>query len=119
MAGAVLGAHCSSLVFDYRALQKQKAAPGWGNADALCLRAGKSNDGAGYKKSISLHFYLFVDSKSKAGFEFPDTIIVFVEKEMLILTSAKKCTYLEPFKEGSSEELKLTLQDGLRQGRDV
>eukprot|EP00935_MAST-01C_sp_MAST-1C-sp1_P000632 g632.t1 len=93
----------------YEKWQKQKAAPGWGNADALCLCAGKSNDDAGYKKSISLHFYLFVDSKSKAGFEFPDTIIVFVEKEMLILTSAKKCTYLEPFKEGSSEELKLTL----------
>eukprot|EP00941_MAST-03F_sp_MAST-3F-sp1_P005807 g5807.t1 len=73
-------------------------------ADAISVTVGKYEQG--FFKSTSLHLFLF-------GFEFPSTTLLFTEKELTVMTSAKKAAkYFEPLRKSveGDEEMPVTLK---------
>ncbi|KDO29493.1 hypothetical protein SPRG_06033 [Saprolegnia parasitica CBS 223.65] len=81
--------------------------PEWGEpaVDAFCVLAGKPNgDDSGYRKSAIMQFYLL-------GFlEFPETLMVFTQSTVYVLTSGRKYAMLEAIQEGNAtSDIKLEL----------
>ncbi|KIZ00422.1 FACT complex subunit SPT16 [Monoraphidium neglectum] len=64
----------------------------WEDSGALGVVVGSTSEDLRYLKSISLHLWLF-------GYELPDTVLVFTEKEVHVLTSQKKANLLQPLKD--------------------
>ncbi|KAI8465881.1 MAG: global transcription factor [Monoraphidium minutum] len=64
----------------------------WEGANALGVVVGSTSEDLRYLKSISLHLWLF-------GYELPDTVLVFTDKELHVLTSQKKANLLQPLKD--------------------
>eukprot|EP00884_Botryococcus_braunii_P008701 jgi/Botrbrau1/17832/Bobra.0127s0076.1 len=65
---------------------------GWGaeqRPSAVIVVVGSKSDEIRYRKSTALQMWFF-------GYELPDTIMVFTDKEMHILTSSKKVGLLQP-----------------------
>ncbi|KAF6251518.1 global transcription factor [Scenedesmus sp. NREL 46B-D3] len=86
---------------------KDNRADIWDNANALAVVVGGTSDDLRYLKSISLHLWLF-------GYELPDTIMVFTDAALHILTSGKKAALLEPLKDvlqsSAAAELKIIVR---------
>ncbi|ORZ39360.1 FACT complex component Spt16 [Catenaria anguillulae PL171] len=62
----------------------------FGNADTLIIAVGASDEENPYQKAPALQLWLL-------GYEFTDTVFALLrDGSLLILTSAKKATYLEP-----------------------
>lgn len=68
----------------------------WGNSDVLAVATPPSSEDLRYLKSSALNIWLL-------GYEFPDTIIVFMKKQIHFLSSQKKVSLLEVLKEPSKE----------------
>lgn len=74
----------------------------WENAGALGIMVGNTSEDLRYLKSISLHLWLF-------GYELPDTVLVFTNKDMHVLTSQKKANLLQPLKDACQEAAGVSL----------
>ncbi|GIL93381.1 hypothetical protein Vretifemale_20793, partial [Volvox reticuliferus] len=67
----------------------------WGGANVLAVAVGAPSDDLRYLKSISLHLWLF-------GFELPDTVLLCTSSRVLVLTSQKKASLLQPLVDACS-----------------
>ncbi|KAF8086502.1 hypothetical protein N665_0623s0009 [Sinapis alba] len=70
----------------------------WGSADALAVATPPASNDLRYLKSSALHIWLL-------GYEFPDTIMVFISKQIHFLCSKKRATLLEVVKQPAHDEL--------------
>ncbi|KAG0494764.1 hypothetical protein HPP92_005758 [Vanilla planifolia] len=68
----------------------------WGAADAISIMTPPPSEDIRYLKSSALHTWLF-------GYEFPETIIVFLNKKIHLLCSPKKAALLETIKRSAKE----------------
>ncbi|KAJ3218860.1 FACT complex subunit spt16 [Dinochytrium kinnereticum] len=68
-----------------------KNSSDFGNADSLLLIAGSTDDDVGYQKTSCLQLWLW-------GYEFPDTITLFLENKLVFMTSQKKASIIETVK---------------------
>jgi len=75
----------------------------WSDANALAVLVGASSEDLRYLKSISLHLWLF-------GYELPDTVLVITSSELLVLTSQKKASLLEPLAATCQSDVGLKLK---------
>ncbi|WIA33317.1 hypothetical protein OEZ86_006455 [Tetradesmus obliquus] len=95
---------------------KENRADIWDNANALAVVVGGTSDDLRYLKSISLHLWLF-------GYELPDTIMVFTDAALHILTSSKKAALLEPLKDvlqsSAGAELQITVRSKEQQQQQL
>lgn len=66
----------------------------WGNADVLAVATPPSSDDLRYLKSSALNIWLL-------GYEFPETIMVFGDKEIHFLCSPKKASLLRAVKKSA------------------
>eukprot|EP00026_Physarum_polycephalum_P000558 Phypoly_transcript_00559.p1 GENE.Phypoly_transcript_00559~~Phypoly_transcript_00559.p1 ORF type:complete len:1075 (-),score=176.29 Phypoly_transcript_00559:1265-4462(-) len=75
----------------------------WKGPDALVIAQGTPDDDNPYKKTNALQYWLL-------GYEFADTIIVFCESNIYVLTSPKKIGLLEVLKEENAPYVLCFLQ---------
>ncbi|KAF7840348.1 FACT complex subunit SPT16-like [Senna tora] len=68
----------------------------WGSSDAITIGCPPPSDDLRYLKSTALNLWLL-------GFEFPDTIMVFMKKQIHILCSQKKASILETVRKPAKE----------------
>ncbi|KAI9126122.1 hypothetical protein K1719_003540 [Acacia pycnantha] len=68
----------------------------WGSSDAIAIACPPPSDDLRYLKSTALNLWLL-------GFEFPDTIMVFMKKQIHLLCSQKKASILETVRKPSKE----------------
>ncbi|KAJ8755334.1 hypothetical protein K2173_019132 [Erythroxylum novogranatense] len=68
----------------------------WGSADALAIATPPPSDDLRYLKSSALNIWFF-------GYEFPETIMIFMKKQIHILGSQKKISVLEVVKKHTKE----------------
>lgn len=68
----------------------------WGSADAITIATPPTSEDLRYLKSSSLNIWLL-------GYEFPETIMVFMSKQIHFLCSQKKATLLETLKKSAKE----------------
>jgi len=68
----------------------------WGSSDAIAIACPPPSDDLRYLKSTALNLWLL-------GFEFPDTIMVFMKKQIHLLCSQKKASILEAVRKSSKE----------------
>ncbi|KAH6772581.1 global transcription factor C [Perilla frutescens var. frutescens] len=68
----------------------------WGSSDVLVVATPPASDDLRYLKSSALNIWLL-------GYEFPDTIMVFGEKNIYFVCSGKKASLLEVVKESAKE----------------
>ncbi|XP_029116735.1 FACT complex subunit SPT16 [Elaeis guineensis] len=68
----------------------------WGSADAITIATPPPSEDLRYLKSSSLNIWLL-------GYEFPETIMVFMSKQIHFLCSQKKATLLETLKKSAKE----------------
>lgn len=71
----------------------------WGSSDVLVVATPPYSEDLRYLKSSALHIWLL-------GYEFPDTIMVFGEKNIYFTCSGKKAPLLEVVKESAKETVK-------------
>ncbi|MCO5601625.1 hypothetical protein L7F22_055748 [Adiantum nelumboides] len=69
----------------------------WGGADALAIVTPPPSEDLRYLKSSALHTWLL-------GYEFPETIMVFLQEQIHILCSQKKATLLEELQKSSKKQ---------------
>ncbi|XP_016190330.1 FACT complex subunit SPT16-like [Arachis ipaensis] len=68
----------------------------WGSSDAITIACPPPSEDLRYLKSTALNLWLL-------GFEFPETIMVFMKKQIHILCSQKKASILESVKKAVRE----------------
>ncbi|XP_077244585.1 FACT complex subunit SPT16-like [Tasmannia lanceolata] len=68
----------------------------WGAADALAIATPPASDDLRYLKSSALNIWLL-------GYEFPETIMVFMNKQIHFLCSQKKASLLETLKKSAKD----------------
>ncbi|XAR68670.1 hypothetical protein NMG60_11003875 [Bertholletia excelsa] len=68
----------------------------WASADVLAIATPPPSDDLRYLKSSALNIWLL-------GYEFPETIMVFMSKQLHFLCSQKKASLLEAVKKSSKE----------------
>lgn len=68
----------------------------WGTSDALAIATPPASEDLRYLKSSALNIWLL-------GYEFPETIMVFMEKQIHFMCSQKKVSLLEVVKQPSME----------------
>lgn len=68
----------------------------WGSCEAIAIATPPPSEDLRYLKSSALNIWLL-------GYEFPDTIMVFMKKEIHFLCSQKKASLLEVLKKPSKE----------------
>ncbi|XP_052192943.1 FACT complex subunit SPT16-like [Diospyros lotus] len=68
----------------------------WGSSDALAVATPPASEDLRYLKSSALNIWLL-------GYEFPETIMVFMSKQIHFLCSQKKATLLESVKRSVKE----------------
>ncbi|GFR48098.1 hypothetical protein Agub_g9783 [Astrephomene gubernaculifera] len=61
----------------------------WSGANVLAVAVGAPSEDLRYLKSSSLHLWLF-------GYELPETVMLFTRARVLVLTSQKKASLLQP-----------------------
>ena len=71
---------------------KQGDEERWNRSGAIVVGAGPASDELRYLKSVALQLWLF-------GYEVPETFMVFLPKQIHIVTSPKKASLLEKLKE--------------------
>ncbi|KAJ9555978.1 hypothetical protein OSB04_010592 [Centaurea solstitialis] len=72
----------------------------WGSSSAFAVATPPPSDDLRYLKSSALNIWLL-------GYEFPETIMVFSDKQMHILSSQKKVSMLEVVKKSAKEAVDL------------
>lgn len=70
----------------------------WGNSDALAIATPPPSDDLRYLKSSALNIWLL-------GYEFPETIMVFMKKQIHFLCSQKKASLLEVVKKSAMDSV--------------
>ncbi|GFZ07261.1 global transcription factor C [Actinidia rufa] len=68
----------------------------WGSSDALAVATPPASEDLRYLKSSALNIWLL-------GYEFPDTIMLFLDKQIHFLCSQKKASLLEVVKRSAKE----------------
>lgn len=68
----------------------------WGNSDVLAIATPPPSDDLRYLKSSALNIWLL-------GYEFPETIMVFMKKQIHFLCSQKKVSLLEVVKKSAKD----------------
>ncbi|KAG6750357.1 hypothetical protein POTOM_044847 [Populus tomentosa] len=68
----------------------------WGASDALAIATPPASEDLRYLKSSALNIWL-------VGYEFPETIMVFLKKQVLFLCSQKKASLLDVVKKSAKE----------------
>ncbi|PON69605.1 FACT complex subunit Spt [Parasponia andersonii] len=68
----------------------------WGDSEALALATPPASEDLRYLKSSALHVWLL-------GYEFPETIMVFMMKQIHVLCSQKKASLLDAVKKSAKE----------------
>lgn len=68
----------------------------WGASDSIAIATPPPSDDIRYLKSSALHIWLF-------GYEFPETIMVFMNRKIYFLCSPKKATVLETIKRSAKD----------------
>ncbi|XP_062081762.1 FACT complex subunit SPT16-like [Humulus lupulus] len=68
----------------------------WGDSEALALATPPASDDLRYLKSSALHVWLL-------GYEFPETIMLFMKKQLHVLCSQKKASLLDAVKKSAKE----------------
>ncbi|KAF5454235.1 hypothetical protein F2P56_023915 [Juglans regia] len=68
----------------------------WGSSDALTIATPPTSEDLRYLKSSALNIWLF-------GYEFPETIMVFMKKQIHFLCSQKKASLLDVVKMSAKE----------------
>lgn len=71
----------------------------WGSSDVLVVATPPPSNDLRYPKSSALNIWLL-------GYEFPDTIMVFGEKNIYFISSGKKASLLEVVKESAKKTVK-------------
>ncbi|XP_061360509.1 FACT complex subunit SPT16-like isoform X1 [Gastrolobium bilobum] len=74
----------------------------WGSSDAIAVACPPPSEDLRYLKSTALNLWLL-------GFEFPETIMVFMKKQIHILCSQKKASILESVKKPAKEAVGVDL----------
>ncbi|KAK7305637.1 hypothetical protein VNO77_43544 [Canavalia gladiata] len=74
----------------------------WGSSDAIAIACPPPSEDLRYLKSTALNSWLL-------GFEFPETIMVFMKKQIHILCSQKKASILESVKKAAREAVGVDL----------
>ncbi|KAE9591305.1 putative peptidase M24, FACT complex subunit Spt16p/Cdc68p, creatinase/Aminopeptidase P/Spt16 [Lupinus albus] len=72
----------------------------WGSSDAIAIPCPPPSEDLRYLKSTALNLWLL-------GFEFPETIMVFMKKQIHILCSQKKASILESVKKPARDAVGL------------
>ncbi|KAJ6808865.1 FACT complex subunit SPT16-like [Iris pallida] len=75
---------------------KEHKADLWGGSDAVVVATPPPSEDLRYLKSSAFNMWLL-------GYEFPETIMVFMDKHIHFLTSQKKSTLLETIKKAAKE----------------
>ncbi|XP_057434287.1 FACT complex subunit SPT16-like [Lotus japonicus] len=75
----------------------------WGSSDAIAIACPPPSEDLRYLKSTALNLWLL-------GFEFPDTIMVFMKNQIHILCSQKKASILESVKKPAREAVGVELE---------
>ncbi|KAL5582711.1 hypothetical protein UlMin_015153 [Ulmus minor] len=68
----------------------------WGACDAIAIATPPTSEDLRYLKSSALHIWL-------VGYEFPETIMVFMRKQIHVLCSQKKASLLDVVKKSAKE----------------
>ncbi|KAM1160128.1 hypothetical protein ACFX19_033782 [Malus domestica] len=68
----------------------------WGSSDVVAIATPKASEDLRYLKSSALNIWL-------VGYEFPETIMVFMKKQIHFLCSTKKVSLLEVVKKSAKE----------------
>lgn len=68
----------------------------WGDSDALAMATPPTSEDLRYLKSSALHVWLL-------GYEFPETIMLFMKKQIHVLCSQKKASLLNVVKKSAKE----------------
>lgn len=68
----------------------------WGDSDALAIATPPTSEDLRYLKSSALHVWL-------VGYEFPETIMLFMKKQIHVLCSQKKASLLNVVKKSAKE----------------
>lgn len=68
----------------------------WGDSDALAMATPPTSEDLRYLKSSALHVWL-------VGYEFPETIMLFMKKQIHVLCSQKKASLLNVVKKSAKE----------------
>ncbi|KAG6553865.1 hypothetical protein Mapa_004782 [Marchantia paleacea] len=69
---------------------------GWGNVDAIAVVSAPSSEDLRYLKSSALHIWLL-------GYEFPETVMMFLPGQLHILCSQKKAQILDDLRKSSKK----------------
>ncbi|KAL6005554.1 FACT complex subunit spt16 [Asimina triloba] len=77
---------------------KQHKTEFWGGADVLVIASPPASDDLRYLKSSALNIWL-------VGYEFPETIMVFMERQIHFLCTQKKAALLETLKKSAKEAI--------------
>nr|CAN64799.1 hypothetical protein VITISV_017318 [Vitis vinifera] len=75
---------------------KEHSSDLWGSSDALAIATPPASDDLRYLKSSALNIWLL-------GYEFPETIMVFMKKQIHFLCSQKKASLLEVVRKSAKE----------------
>ncbi|KAJ6737737.1 FACT COMPLEX SUBUNIT SPT16 [Salix viminalis] len=75
----------------------------WGSSDVLAIATPPASEDLRYLKSSALNIWL-------VGYEFPETIMVFLKKQIHFLCSQKKASLLEVVKKSAKEALGVELE---------
>ncbi|KAK1584243.1 hypothetical protein Q3G72_031152 [Acer saccharum] len=70
----------------------------WGNSNALVIATPPASDDLRYLKSTALNIWL-------VGYEFPETIMVFLKRQIHFLCSQKKASLLDVVKKSAKEAM--------------
>ncbi|XP_010276527.1 PREDICTED: FACT complex subunit SPT16-like [Nelumbo nucifera] len=70
----------------------------WGSSDAIAIATPPASEDLRYLKSSALNIWLL-------GYEFPETIMVFMNKQIHFLCSQKKASLLETLKKSAKESV--------------
>ncbi|XP_010272755.1 PREDICTED: FACT complex subunit SPT16-like [Nelumbo nucifera] len=70
----------------------------WGSSDAIAIATPPASEDLRYLKSSALNIWLL-------GYEFPETIMVFTNKQIHFLCSQKKASLLETLKKSAKESV--------------
>ncbi|MQM10974.1 hypothetical protein Taro_043879 [Colocasia esculenta] len=75
---------------------KERRADVWGGSEAVAVATPPSSEDLRYLKSSALNIWLL-------GYEFPETVMVFMKKQIHFLCSQKKASLLETLKQSARD----------------
>ncbi|KAK4742442.1 hypothetical protein SAY87_000443 [Trapa incisa] len=83
----------------------------WGSADAIAIATPPESQDLRYLKSSALNMWLL-------GFEFPETIMVFMKRQIHFLCSKKKASVLEVIKKSAKEAVGVDIVMHIKEKND-